>query len=178
MKAYALIVQLLLVAACTSETTPKVFTSEVPRDIQDLWTPESGVRDAALASFVQMIADVECKKSDAQLGGEQLSSSDITFVRDFCRKSPEEMAQVFRQRFDALQVQIAQPGAQQPEPQILEFNNSYNCWTGDYNIGIPTYGDLGLSEASCSWHDPKPECRVMGKVACLWGCTNHDPNLG
>ncbi len=122
-----------------------------------------------------LITDIreKCKMTDEEIIKEGLTQMDLKKVRDFCGLSDKEMKKVLRERIEGIEKKKKTGGDN--DVGVL----SYGCWYNGYNT-VPSYGDLELSSATCSWHDyDKPySCKVERGVACLWGCTNNDPNLG
>jgi len=122
-----------------------------------------------------MVDDLKgkCDMTDEKIAAEGLNKQEIRKVRKFCSLSKNEMKKAIKGKLK--RINWGNRGS-----VVLGYTNSYSCWTwyGGYNWGIPNYGDLGLSSSTCIWHDDNPSCKVEGSVACLWGCTNKDPNLG
>lgn len=124
-----------------------------------------------------MAKDLEekCDVTDRELKAEGLNNRQMKKVRKFCALPLKAKEKILEEKFDKLKRKKSCSG------EIVGRNNSYSCWTwyGGYNTGIPNYADLGLTSSECGWHDNSPtECSEEGEVACLWGCTNVDPELG
>ncbi len=124
--------------------------------------------------IVQDIEQYHCTLSDAELLAKPLTFVEIEQVRVFCRKPTAEKEAIITAEFEKIKQNGCSPGT------ITGRGNSYSCvYQGTSNTGIPSYADLGLSSAACTWHDSNPtNCKLEGNVACLWGCTNVDPVLG
>jgi len=122
------------------------------------------------------IEDVHCKTAEEDLiNKEKLNKDDLKKVKAFCGLSRREKEEFLTVKFNELEGK-----KNSKEGRIVARSNSYACFYGvSLNYGIPNYADIGLSSSSCNWHDSAPfSCKNEGGVACLWGCTNNDPNLG
>lgn len=147
---------LLTIAACNSGSEP-AGTDDDP------WQEQ-------VALTVNQIRSIECLKPDSTLVEEGLDEATIAKARAFCALPIDEMIAEVAARFHVLD--SAEDGVGQTTQQV------YSCYYNGANFDIPTYADLGLTDATCVWHDPNPGCKVQGLVACLWGCSNNDPVLG
>lgn len=113
--------------------------------------------------------------TDEELLSQKLTDEDIKKVRKFCSLSTEEKFNILEKEFRKLRERKSAV----KEGKIVNPNGTYTCISDGINWGIPNYADLGLSASTCSWHDSQPaDCKIEGKIACLWGCTNPDPVLG
>lgn len=119
---------------------------------------------------VDQIQKVECWKTDSALKAEGINNESIIMVRGFCALSTDQMTAEISARF--MKASGVESGIGKTTQQV------YTCSYDGANFDIPTYADLGLTDATCIWHDPNPGCRIQGLVACLWGCNNNDPVLG
>ena len=118
---------------------------------------------------------LHCKMTEKELLDQKLTKEDIKEVREFCSLPTEEKERRLEKEFK----KIKDKTCKDKESKIVGYNNSYTCVYDGINFGIPNYADLGLSSGTCSWHDDTPtNCKVEGRIACLWGCTNQDPELG
>jgi len=125
--------------------------------------------------IVKDIEEKHCKMTDEELLNQQLTEEDVTKVREFCSLPTDEKVKILEKEFSKIKEHQC---SKDKEGKIVGYNNTYTCVYDGINTGIPNYADLGLSSSTCSWHDPNPDCKIEGKVACLWGCTNVDPVLG
>lgn len=114
--------------------------------------------------------------TDEELLNQKLTEDDINKVREFCSLSTEEKEKILDKEFSKIKEKEC---AKDKEGKVLGYTNTYTCVYDGINWGIPNYADLGESSGSCTWHDPEPiDCKIEGKIACLWGCTNPDSVLG
>ncbi len=134
-------------------------------------------RNATKEMISALITDIreKCKMTDEEIIKEGLTQMDVKKVRDFCGLSDKEISKILKRKIE----NTGNKKAKSEEGGDVG-TLSYGCWDVYYYKGIPNYSDLGLSSATCSWHDyDKPySCKVEGGVACLWGCNNTDSVLG
>jgi len=156
---FVLLAALVLITHVTGQ--PQIETNEASIETQNF-----------IDAVVEEIENIHCNITDEEILAQGLTMEKVQQAREFCKLSTDEKKSLFKNELTQVQENAK-------DSQITGFSNSYSCnYGGTRNTGIPTYGDLGLNNWNCVWHDPNPVCRVQGGVACLWGCTNADPSLG
>jgi hypothetical protein len=151
-----------------------VILGNVNAESANTKTPDEVITAKDIDSLSDSMADdalSKCSVTDDQIIAQGVKPEDISKVRDFCKLSKKEMKKTFGDR-------LKKTNDKNLNSVFMGYTNSYLCYYIGLNT-VPNYADLGLTSSTCSWHDSSPSsCKVEGKVACLWGCTNNDPKIG